>query len=264
MPRMRTPLLVIGAIVAVLAGGRAGLAQDAAPPHPVHIHKGTCDNLDPAPLFPLNDVGAAGEAVGARTAPTVATSTTTVEAALADVIAGGHAINVHESAANIGNYIACGDVGGRLEIGVGAGQGDRLAVGLRELNGSGYSGVAVLIAAGDRTEVVVYLGQGLADGTGDAAEGTPSAAASAAVGATTVDVRDFAYSPDPVEIPLGGTVTWTNRDAVPHTATARDRAVLQSGVLDQEQAHSETFDEAGTFEYFCEFHPNMKGTVVVR
>ena len=69
MPRMRTPLLVIGAIVAVLAGGRAGLAQDAAPPHPVHIHKGTCDNLDPAPLFPLNDVGAAGAAAAAPPGP---------------------------------------------------------------------------------------------------------------------------------------------------------------------------------------------------
>ena len=39
--------------------------------------------------------------------------------------------------------------------------------------------------------------------------------------------------------------------------------MLQSGTLDQGDRYSQTFDEPGTYEYFCEFHPNMKGTVVV-
>ncbi|MDP9364502.1 MAG: cupredoxin domain-containing protein [Chloroflexota bacterium] len=100
-------------------------------------------------------------------------------------------------------------------------------------------------------------GNGLSDD-----EGTP--AASAADGRTVmVDIRDFAYEPDPVEIPVGGTVTWTNRDRASHTATGRDRDVLDSGKLAQGESYDQRFDEAGTFEYRCAFHPNMKGTVVV-
>ena len=44
-----------------------------------------------------------------------------------------------------------------------------------------------------------------------------------------VDIKDFTYVPDPVEIPVGATVTWTNSDTAPHTATAQDREALQSG-----------------------------------
>ncbi len=79
-----------------------------------------------------------------------------------------------------------------------------------------------------------------------------------------VDIQNFAYNPDPLTIPVGGTVTWTNRDAEPHTATARDREVLQSGALKQGESFTETFEQPGTYEYFCEFHPNMKGTLVVQ
>ena len=78
-----------------------------------------------------------------------------------------------------------------------------------------------------------------------------------------VDIRDFSFNPDPVEIRVGDTVTWTNQDGVAHTATARARDVLQSGRLDPGESHSQTFEEAGEFEYFCEFHSDMTGTIVV-
>ena len=58
-------------------------------------------------------------------------------------------------------------------------------------------------------------------------------------------------------------MTWTNRDSAPHTATAKDRDVLQSGTLNQGATYTQTFDTAGTYDYFCEFHPNMKGVVNV-
>ena len=292
MPRMRAQLPVIGAMLAVLglvlAGGRAGLAQDATPAaggaaHPAHIHEGTCDNLDPAPALPLTDVGETGmmqgmtggtpeaddaamemgEPMGAETAFGVETSFTLVDAALEDIVEGGHAINIHESAENIEEYIACGDVGGMIATGPGMEQGGTLVIGLGEVNGSGHSGIAVLEGRGDQTEVILYLAEGLAGEAGGATAGRPAAAAAAAA-AVAVDIVDFAYGPDPVEVSVGGTVAWTNRDAASHTATARDRDALQSGKLDQGDSYSETFDEAGTYEYFCEFHPNMKGTVVVR
>ncbi|MDP9357076.1 MAG: cupredoxin domain-containing protein [Chloroflexota bacterium] len=91
-----------------------------------------------------------------------------------------------------------------------------------------------------------------------------SPAASMAGGETvTVDIGDNFYEPAMVTVPVGGSVTWTNGGAEPHTATARDRDVLQSGTLKQDERYTETFEAAGTYEYFCEFHPNMKGTLVV-
>ncbi|HET9661066.1 MAG TPA: hypothetical protein VFP05_12100 [Thermomicrobiales bacterium] len=78
----------------------------------------------------------------------VETSETTVEAALADLSAGGYAINVHESAENIGNYIACGDIAGAAND-----NGD-LTIKLDTLNDSGYMGTAVLHDNGDSTTTV--------------------------------------------------------------------------------------------------------------
>ena len=40
--------------------------------------------------------------------------------------------------------------------------------------------------------------------------------------------------------------------------------MLQSGAIKPGESFTQTFDKAGTFEYFCEFHPNMKGTIVVK
>jgi plastocyanin len=59
-------------------------------------------------------------------------------------------------------------------------------------------------------------------------------------------------------------VTWTNSDTAPHTATAQDREVLQSGTLNPGVSYSQIFDQPGTFDYFCEFHANMKGTIIVQ
>jgi len=66
-------------------------------------------------------------------------SFTTVPLALDAILGAEHAINVHESAENIGNYIACGDLSGGTVDANGS-----LVVGLQELNGSGFTGIAVL------------------------------------------------------------------------------------------------------------------------
>ena len=64
---------------------------------PAHIHKGTCKNLDPKPTYPLHDV-------------ILGKSNTVVDASLDELVASPMAINVHESAANITKYVACGDI----------------------------------------------------------------------------------------------------------------------------------------------------------
>ena len=157
--------LIAAAALALLVP--AGSAQEAATPaggtpttdgaHPAHIHTGTCAALGDivAPLTELADPTGTVERVGPATARTVKASETTVDLPLEEIIAGGHAINVHLSAGEMGTYIACGDVGGAVVTDEGGRR--ELVVGLGELNGSGHVGVAWLGADGERTEVVVVL-----------------------------------------------------------------------------------------------------------
>jgi plastocyanin len=272
------PVAVLMVVISMAALPAQGQGADA--PHPAHIHSGTCDNLGDI-VAPLGDVTeqTAGESFGAQTAILVKESETDVPLPLGDILAAPHAINVHESAEAIQNYIACGDIGGRVI------DGD-LTIGLRELNGSGHHGVAILAGADDATGVKVYLAeegtdteteQDAATDAAPAATDAPATAAPAetpadaaqgaeapAAAEVPVDIRDFAYSPNPIEIAAGDTVTWTNQDEVPHTATGEDRDVLQSGTISPGASFSQVFPEAGEFGYFCEFHPNMTGTVVVQ
>jgi plastocyanin len=83
-----------------------------------------------------------------------------------------------------------------------------------------------------------------------------------AVRAAKVEIADFAYSPDPVEVEEGGKVIWINRDAAAHTATAEDGS-FDTGVLEEGKLKSETFKEPGTYLYVCSIHPQMHGTVEV-
>jgi plastocyanin len=80
----------------------------------------------------------------------------------------------------------------------------------------------------------------------------------------TVDISGFAFQPGSVTIQVGDTVTWTNNDSVAHTATSVDDPGLFDGEMEIGESFSFTFSEAGSFDYICEFHPTMEGTVVVQ
>ena len=137
--------------------------------HPAHIHSGTCSTLGDV-VYPLNPV--AGNSGTSSGGIPVQLSVTRVQVKLQDVLASPHAINVHESAENIGHYIACGNVAGTPN-------GQDLFIGLGELNGSGESGIAWLHDNGDgSTTVSVFLAKGLSGGGAPATSGTPAAAAS--------------------------------------------------------------------------------------
>lgn len=267
----RRTFLSVGAIgiAASAIGLRTALAHEATPTaggevaHPAHIHSGTCEELGDV-VFPLNDVAApeagatpAASPAAADGGEVVAESTTDVEASLDDILAAEHAINVHESAENIGNYIACGNVTGTPTDGM-------LRIELEELNDSGYTGEAHLLDNGDGTTTVTVTLMMAGDAAGTPAAVAADHAAHAGAGETVeVDIIDFAYSPDPVTIKTGQSVTWTNQDSAPHTATAKDRDVLQSGTLNQGESFTQQFDTPGTYEYFCEFHPDMLGVITV-
>lgn len=77
-----------------------------------------------------------------------------------------------------------------------------------------------------------------------------------------VHVTNFKYVPTPVKLHVGDTVSFVNDDAEAHTITSSDKTFDSEG-LDSNKAWKHTFTKAGTFAYFCELHPYMKGTVVV-
>jgi plastocyanin len=96
--------------------------------------------------------------------------------------------------------------------------------------------------------------------------GAATATASANGGSrAAVSIRNLAYAPATVSVGVGGTVVWTFEDgSIPHTVTAdansfgSDPNGLSSGRFEH------TFGKAGAFDYHCDFHPTMKGTVRVR
>ena len=81
---------------------------------------------------------------------------------------------------------------------------------------------------------------------------------------SAVNIQGFAFSPTPITIHVGDTVTWTNKDSTQHSARF---AGLGTGtpILSQGQSGSLTFSAAGTFNYDCAIHgAAMQGTVVVQ
>lgn len=72
-----------------------------------------------------------------------------------------------------------------------------------------------------------------------------------------------AYSPNPIDVAPGTTVTWVNNDSVAHTSTSTT-TLWNSGSMAPNATFSRTFPSAGTFSYFCSLHPNMVGTVNVQ
>ncbi len=75
-----------------------------------------------------------------------------------------------------------------------------------------------------------------------------------------VNIENFAFSPSTIKIKAGETVTWVNNDNAPHTVTGNE---FDSGTLNKNQEYKHIFSQPGTYEYICNFHTSMKGTVIV-
>lgn len=117
-------------------------------------------------------------------------------------------------------------------------------------------------------------------GCGGADTSSDREAAGSESGGTEVVVKAFQYQPDPIEVEPGTTITWLNEDNIDHTVTSgiqRDQGVpgveedvgsQPDGTFDGDlpmkgASFSFTFEEAGTFAYFCEIHAGMTGVVEV-
>jgi plastocyanin len=84
--------------------------------------------------------------------------------------------------------------------------------------------------------------------------------AAAEGGAVLID--NFSFSPTPLTVKVGTTVTWTNRDDIPHSIVCPDLK-MRSHPLDTNDVFSYEFSKSGTYNYICGLHPHMHGQVVV-
>jgi amicyanin len=83
-------------------------------------------------------------------------------------------------------------------------------------------------------------------------------------GKNEVTIDNFSFKPATLTITAGTTVTWVNRDDVPHTVVSTDKKTISSPALDTDEKFSFKFTAAGTNDYYCTIHPHMKGRIVVQ
>jgi plastocyanin len=110
---------------------------------------------------------------------------------------------------------------------------------------------------------VVCLGAGLARRVSAVRGNAADERASAAAGAAEVKIDNFSFAPAAMEISAGTTVTWINRDDIPHTVVSLDKTTFKSKALDTDDKFSYKFEKPGTYEYFCSIHPKMTGDIIV-
>ncbi len=206
-------------VVLSILPGPAGVEQ------PAHIHSGTCAALG-AVVYPLNNV-----VNGA--------STTTVNAALASLQNGNFAINAHESGANIGVYVSCGDIPAAAQT-----------------TPTPSPSPTASPNAGGQPSATVNVGDLWFCPAGNTA-------------CQTIVANDI---DSVVNIPTGGTVAWNWVGKAPHTVTACSGSgftncnAAQGFESGQKTSgtFSQSFTQAGTFYYQCVIHPNqMRGQINV-
>jgi amicyanin len=109
--------------------------------------------------------------------------------------------------------------------------------------------VAAALGAGTATMLAAVVLPGWADN---------------AVQPTAVSIDNFTFGPKTLTVKAGTTVTWTNKDDIPHGIASSNNAFTKSRALDTDDTYSFTFATPGTYQYFCYIHPFMVGTVVVQ
>jgi plastocyanin len=127
-------------------------------------------------------------------------------------------------------------------------------------------GVTAQGGVGNATNATM-TGAGNATNATTAGAGGGNATTSVSIVPGSSALTTDAYQPNPVQVSTGATVTWTNDDAQPHTATSGQNAApdgrFDSSIMAPGATFEHTFTEAGEYPYFCLLHPNMVGTVSV-
>lgn len=109
---------------------------------------------------------------------------------------------------------------------------------------------SVMILAGTASQAQHEngVGQLVATGTGAAPQ---------------VMIDNFVFSPVPLTVKIGTTVTWINHDDIPHTVDST-QGKFKSAALDTDDKFEFHFTEAGEYPFYCRIHPKMTGKVIVQ
>jgi plastocyanin len=108
--------------------------------------------------------------------------------------------------------------------------------------------------------VVTALGGSFSQAQQEKGAGSPVAAAT---DSRHVMIDNFAYSPVPLTVKVGDTVTWTNHDDIPHTVDST-QGRFKSAALDTDDKFEFRFTEPGEYPFYCRIHPKMTGKIVVQ
>jgi plastocyanin len=134
------------------------------------------------------------------------------------------------------------------------------------MTGAGNATNATMTGAGNATNATMTGAGNATNATATGASGgNASTSVSIVPGSSTLTTD--AFSPNPIQVSVGTTVTWTNSDAQPHTVNSGENAtpsgLFDSPIMAPQATFEYTFTEAGEVPYFCILHPNMVGTVSV-
>jgi plastocyanin len=112
----------------------------------------------------------------------------------------------------------------------------------------------------------VVLMTGCGSGSSNSMPTTPTPTPAAVTVSIPVNARTLgtaSFVPNPVTVPVGTTVTWSNTDTIAHDVIA-DGGAWDSGRVAAAGVFSFTFQTKGSFPYHCSLHPGMVGTLVVQ
>ncbi len=116
---------------------------------------------------------------------------------------------------------------------------------------------------------VAALGAGCGSSNSSGSSSNPASPSSSASTGTPVSIvqgatrlTTTAYSPNPLTISRGTSVTFTNNDSITHTATAS--GTFDTGAISPGSSQTVTLQSAGTVTYRCTIHPGMTGTIIVQ
>ena len=110
-----------------------------------------------------------------------------------------------------------------------------------------------------------YWGVAVTSITVSAASNNASEERHATKAPITVTIDAFQFQPDKIRIKRGQSVIFINKDEVPHTVTPGKNAhFVPSGIIKGGEQHEVLFESAGVQDYLCDFHPSMRGRVIVK
>ena len=140
------------------------------------------------------------------------------------------------------------------------------------MTSAGNATNATMTSAGNATNATMTSAGNATNATATGASGGGNTTTSVSIVPGSSNLTDTAFSPNPIQVSVGNTVTWTNNDSQPHTVASGSNGQPDNKfnsspnfnpLLNPGQTFSFTFTQAGNYPYFCMLHPNMVGTVSV-